>query len=135
MGGIMMLNIEILDVCAGYLGGSGIPSKLAHVIYLVVRTIQVVVPILLIIWGMLDLGKAVMAQKEDDIKKGQQTFIKRVVAAILVFFVVAITKLIIGLFAPDGGTANKGSLLGCMNSILNCSDESKCGDEYKEPDL
>jgi len=121
-----MLNFEILNsVCATYLGTSeGIPSKLAHVIYLVVKAIQVVVPILLIIWGMLDLGKAVMAQKEDEIKKGQQTFVKRVIAAILVFFVVAITQLIIGLFA-DGG--NEGGLANCMNSILECSNDN-CGE-------
>ena len=76
-----MLSFEILNtVCGSYLGTSeGIPSKLAHVIYLVIKAIQVIVPILLIIWGMLDLGKAVMAQKEDEIKKGQQTFVKRVI--------------------------------------------------------
>lgn len=122
-----MINIQILDVCGSYLGGAGIPSKLAHVIYLVVRFIQVVVPILLIVWGMLDLGKAVMAQKEDEIKKGQQTFIKRVIAAIIVFFIVAITKLVIGLFAPDGDETGTGSLLGCVDSILNCSDGSETG--------
>ncbi len=129
-----MLNIEVLAVCSDYLGGTGIPGKLAHIIYLVVRAIQVIVPILLIIWGMLDLGKAVMAQKEDEIKKGQQTFIKRLVAAILVFFVVAITRLIIGLFAPSSGGSGNGSLLGCMNSILNCSDEN-CNDRPEESDL
>jgi len=117
-----MFDFEVLaGVCSTYLGSAeGIPSRLAHVIYLIIRAIQVVIPILLIIWGMLDLGKAVMAQKEDEIKKGQQTFVKRVVAAVLVFFVVAITQLIIGLFA-DGG--NKGSLASCMNSIINCSSE------------
>ena len=54
--------INFLDVCSTYLGGAGIPSNLAYIIYLIVRLIQVVVPILLIVWGMLDLGKAVMAQ-------------------------------------------------------------------------
>ena len=117
-----MFDFEVLaGVCSTYLGSAeGIPSRLAHVIYLIIRAIQVVIPILLIIWGMLDLGKAVMAQKEDEIKKGQQTFIKRVIAAILVFFVVAITQLIIGLFAEGG---NSGGLAGCMNSIINCSSD------------
>lgn len=120
-----MINIQVLDVCANYLGGSGIPSKLANIVFLVVRGIQVFVPILLIIWGMLDLGKAVMAQKDDEIKKGQQTFLKRLVAAVLVFFVIAITRLVIGLFAPENGGSGSGSLLGCMNAILNC-DSSTC---------
>lgn len=117
-----MFDFEVLaGVCGTYLGSAeGIPSKLAHVIYLIIRAIQVVVPILLIIWGMLDLGKAVMAQKEDEIKKGQQTFTKRVIAAILVFFVVAITQLIIGLFAEGG---NNGGLASCMNAIIKCSSD------------
>jgi len=125
-----MFDFEILNsVCANYLGTTeGIPSKLAHVIYLIIRAIQVVVPILLIIWGMLDLGKAVMAQKEDEIKKGQQTFVKRVIAAILVFFVVAITELIIGLFAEGGSTGGNGTLAGCMNSIIKCS-TNECVDQ------
>lgn len=124
-----MFSIQVLDgVCQSYLGSNtGIPSKLAHIIYLVIQFIQVVVPILLIVWGMLDLGKAVMAQKEDEIKKGQQTFVKRIVAAVLVFFVVAITKLVVGLFAPDNGAKGSGSLAACLNSIVKCNTDT-CGD-------
>ena len=46
-----------------------------------ITIIKIAVPILLIIFGMLDLGKAVIASKEDEIKKGQQTFIKRAITA------------------------------------------------------
>ena len=112
--------INFLNVCGTYLGGAGIPSNLAYIIYLIVRLIQVVVPILLIVWGMLDLGKAVMAQKEDEIKKGQQTFIKRLIAAAIVFFVVSIVTLLIGLV---GGNDGEG-IMGCVNSILQCEDEN-----------
>ena len=115
--------INYLDVCGTYLGGAGIPSNLAYIIYLIVRLIQVVVPILLIVWGMLDLGKAVMAQKEDEIKKGQQTFIKRLIAAAIVFFVVSIVTLLIGLV---GGNDGQG-IMGCVNSIIQCQDEN-CND-------
>lgn len=91
-----------------------IPGQIAHIIALAVMFIQIIVPILLIIWGMLDLGKAVMAQKEDEIKKGQQTFIKRLVAAAIVFFVVVIVKLVIGLVAGTNSTG----ITGCIDSIL-----------------
>ena len=43
-----------------------------------VLLLKIVIPILLIIFGMLDLGKAVVASKEDEIKKGQQMFVKRI---------------------------------------------------------
>ena len=91
-----------------------IPQQIAHIIAIAVTFIQIGVPILLIIWGMLDLGKAVMAQKEDEIKKGQQTFIKRLIAAAIVFFVVVIVKLVVGLVAGDGSSG----ITACIDAIL-----------------
>lgn len=117
--------VNVLDVCTAVISGgsTGIPDQLAHIIALAVKIIQIVVPILLIIWGMLDLGKAVMAQKEDEIKKGQQTFVKRLIAAAIVFFIVTIVKLVIGIVAGDGDTENGGinsdSIWGCIQEILN----------------
>lgn len=109
-----MNNTAITYVCTGALGNVGIPMKIAQIIGLAIRFIQVVVPILLIVWGMLDLGKAVMAQKEDEIKKGQHTFIKRLVAAAIVFFVVTIVTMLIGLVADDSAT-----ITSCINDIIN----------------
>ena len=110
-----MLNV--LDgVCTTYLGNAtGIPFKVAYMIALAVRIIQIVVPILLIIWGMLDLGKAVIAQKEDEIKKGQSTFIKRLI-------VVVIVKLLVGLVSDDEG----GTLAGCIDEVLDCKNSTNC---------
>lgn len=109
--------MQILGVCENVFGANGIPDKLAYMIQMVVLAIQVVVPILLIIWGMLDLGKAVVAQKEDEIKKGQQTFVKRIIAAAIVFFVVTIATLLINLVADDSAT-----ITGCIDEILACND-------------
>ena len=70
----------------------------------VMTIIQIAVPILLIIMGSLDLMKAVMAGKEDEIKKAQNTFIKRAIAAVIVFFIPLIVSLVIGLL-PAGQTS------------------------------
>ena len=110
--------VQVLDVCVGQIGSTGLPSKIAFTIASIIRIIQIAVPILLIIWGMLDLGKAVMAQKEDEIKKGQQTFIKRLIAAILVFFITTIVKLVVNLFSDDNGN---GGVWNCVDKIINCS--------------
>ncbi|MBE6153574.1 MAG: hypothetical protein E7166_05060 [Firmicutes bacterium] len=69
----------------------------------VLTIIQIAVPILLIIMGSLDLMKAVMAGKEDEIKKAQGTFVKRAIAAVIVFFIPLIVSLVIGLL-PAGKT-------------------------------
>ena len=97
-------------------GSIEVPGKLAYIISLIIMVIQYFVPILLIIWGMLDLGKAVIASKEDEIKKGQQTFIKRIVAAVIVFFIVSIVKLIVNLVADPG---DKKSMRNCIRDIVN----------------
>lgn len=75
---------------------------LPNIVSMVVLIIQIGIPIILVIFGMLDLGKAVMAQKEDEIKKGQQTFIKRLIAAAIVFFVIAVVKLLVNVIAGAG---------------------------------
>ena len=82
-----------------------IPDNLSNIIATIVNLIKIAVPILLVIFGMLDLGKAVISQKEDEIKKGQQTFFKRLLAAALAFLVVVIAQFIIGLVA--GGNDNE----------------------------
>lgn len=76
--------------------------------------IKIVVPILLIIFGMLDLGKAVVASKEEEIKKGQQTFIKRVIAAVIVFFVIQIVQLLVGFISNGDQNISR-----CFNCFVN----------------
>lgn len=67
-----------------------------------VPLLQIGIPIILIVYGMLDLGKAVIAGKDDEIKKNQQLLIKRAISAVAVFFVVTIVTLVFGIFANAG---------------------------------
>ena len=91
-----------------------IPGTIPYMVHTVIIIIKIVVPILLIIFGMLDLGKAVVAAKEDEIKKGQQTFIKRAITAVIVFFVIQIVQLIVGFVSGrDADVAN------CFNCFVN----------------
>lgn len=67
----------------------------------VVRLLQWLIPMGLIIFGMLDLGKAVISSKEDEMKKATSTLIKRVIYAIAVFLVVTIVSFAMGLVGSD----------------------------------
>ncbi|MEG0577246.1 MAG: hypothetical protein RR500_05260 [Bacilli bacterium] len=122
----MELVQMLAGVCQGVLGAE-IPAKLAYIVALAIRFFQVIIPILLIIWGMLDLGRAVMEQKEDDIKKRQGTFIKRLTAAAIVFFVITIVKLLVNLVAGGDGQADAASITSCINSVINCKSSTNCG--------
>lgn len=68
----------------------------------VIPLIQLGIPIILILLGMLDLGKAVVASKEDEIKNAQKLLVKRAVYAIAIFFVVLIVQVVFGLLSSAG---------------------------------
>lgn len=87
-----------------------------YIVSTVVTIIKIAVPILLIIFGMLDLGKAVVASKEDEIKKGQQLFIKRAISAIVVFFVIQIVQIIVRFVSGNDAT-----VANCFNCFINGS--------------
>lgn len=114
-----LLNLLAVDKTATYTcGGFQFGGLLPYITSTVVTLIQIGVPIILIIYGMLDLGKAVMAQKEDEIKKGQQTFLKRVIAAVIVFFIVVVVKLVISIIAPEGDDT--------ISNSIDCFVNGKC---------
>ena len=77
----------------------------------IIPLIQIGIPIILIILGMLDLGKAVVASKEDEIKNAQKLLIKRCMYAVAIFFVVLIVNLVFGLLS-SAGTDSQGNNLG-----------------------
>ena len=64
--------------------------------------IQIGIPIILVVLGTLDLGKAVIAGKEDEMKNAQKMLIRRCIYAVMVFFVVTIVSLVFGLFGRSG---------------------------------
>lgn len=59
--------------------------------------LQFGVPVVLLLMGMLDFAKGVMASKEDEIKKGQRTFIRRLMAALSFFFVTTLVVIVMNI--------------------------------------
>lgn len=68
---------------------------------LVVRILQILIPVALIIWGTIDLGKGVIAGEEKKIAENRKLFVKRLVAAVIVFLVPFIVRTVMG-FVSDG---------------------------------
>lgn len=90
-----------------------VPGQLANIISIIYNVIRIGIPLILVIYGMLDLGKAVISQKEDDIKKNQKIFVSRLIAAALVFFVFAIVQLLVNLVDD-----NSSELMSCVNNLI-----------------
>ncbi len=62
---------------------------------------KIVVPLIIIVLGSIDLAKAVVAQKEDEIKNATQMFVKRLIFGVIIFFVPSIVSIIFNLLPTD----------------------------------
>ena len=91
----------------------------------IIKMIKIVVPILLIIWGMLDFAKSVVAQDEEKTKAGQKVFMKRLIAAAVCFLIVTIVQLVINIVGSVGGEGNEsGNAWSCAKDLINGTHES-----------
>jgi len=80
---------------------------------------KIVIPILLIIWGMLDLGKAVIAAKDDEIKKATKSLAFRAISAVVIFFIPTIVGMLLGLISNFSSSGAKADWDDCRKCITN----------------
>ena len=95
-------------------GDSEIPYFFPKLTRNIIVVLQVAAPVIIILMGSLDVLKAVAAQKSDDIKKGFQTFIKRLLIGVMVFLTIALVELAIGLVAPKDDNENMWNCVDCF---------------------
>ena len=84
--------------------------------------IQIGIPIILIIMGSIDLGKAVSSSDDKEIKGATSRLIKRAIAAVAVFFVTTIVSLLMGMFGSantgvETSTEGSGSWVDCWKEL------------------
>ena len=69
------------DDCEGILG-----PELISFINTILDYVKILVPIALIALGSFDIGRAVFAGNEDDMKKATKTFVRRLIIAVIIMF-------------------------------------------------
>ena len=114
---VRTLHYDVSTYSCGSEYLTGIPSRIPKLGKFVMNFLQILIPIVLIIYGSIDLLKAVYGSKEDDIKKSQQTFVKRLLSSIIIFFVFAIVKLVVSVVSN-----NNSPIMECVDCILRDSD-------------
>lgn len=92
-------------------------APIIRLLHALLNIVQFAIPIVLILLGTIDLGKAVIASKDDEMKKAQTTLIKRVVYAVVIFLLVLIIKLVMNLVA-DNTQENSNSWVQCWTDNL-----------------
>ena len=63
--------------------------------------------------GSIDLGKAVLASDDKEIKGATSKLVKRAIAAIAIFFIPMLVNMLIGMVGDAG--AKEGSFINCWN--------------------
>lgn len=113
-----VLAVDITG-CESIIPGVVIDAKIPNTVHTIIVVIKIAIPVLLVIFGMLDLFKGITAQKEDEIKKGQQLFIKRLITAAIIFFVVSIVQLLVSFLSSD-----EPGIMNCASCFWNGVDSA-----------
>lgn len=90
----LKISTTLAATCEGIFGSANDPDSLRYLINEILIYPKIIVPIIVIGLGILDLAKAVIASKEDEMKKAQKTFITRIMIGITIFFVPTIMNII-----------------------------------------
>lgn len=123
-----ILDVADSTLCEGIL----VPNVLFNVVSTIITGIKIVVPILLIIWGMLDFAKSVVAKKEEDIKKHQKAFVSRLISALVVFLIIFVVQLAVNLVSSVEDTTNEEGTT--VSDIWSCSKKFINGIDTNESD-
>ncbi len=81
--------------------------------------VQIGIPLLLIIFGTIDLGKAVISSDDKEVKASQSRLIKRCIYAVAIFFVVTLVTLLMSIVSDstsDEEDIETGDWRSCWNA-------------------
>ena len=98
----------------------------------VLLVFKILIPILLIIFGMKDLATAVVGSKEDDIKKATQSLMNRAIAAIVIFFIPTIVGVIMSIIADFRTSGAKSDYKYCQTCLLDPKNCDTSNDASKQ---
>lgn len=109
---IMLLAADTTNFC-------GKSADIWRFVGNIVNILQIAIPVIIILLGTIDLGKAVMAGEDKQIKAAQKMLIMRLIYGIAIFFVVLIIQVIFGLVA-DAGESTNSKCFECVANPSNC---------------
>ncbi len=89
----MFIDIECVNTT--------LPDFLGYFISLIYIGIRIAIPLLLIIVGMFDMGRAIVAKKEEEVKKAQSLLIKKILLGVVVFLIPYLVEFIVKVATKD----------------------------------
>lgn len=109
---------QIIEVgnAGGVCGGL---DPLVRIIKGLIKYVAIIIPIGLMVFGIIDLGKAVIASDEKEVKAAQSRLIKRIIYAVVIFLVPSLITLLMNLVAlgADESETSTTSWARCWNNV------------------
>ena len=106
-------------------GGLGsVPYVMIRFINRIINIIKVIVPVILIIMGMIDMAKATTASDEKQMQTSRKMFIKRIIYAVMVLFVVSIVQLLFTILQTSV-FKTESNLLSCVSCVIGNACDSE----------
>ncbi len=95
--------------------------------------IKIVVPLLLIILGTIEVGKVVLSGDDKAISKTVSNLIKRLIAAVIIFFVPTLVKVLFAMVSEfsEEMKEDASNCINCLTDPYNSCDTSYQGDIFK----
>ena len=97
----MMLGFDLGTFCTE-------TSQILGFVGWVLTIVKISMPLLIIGYGVMDLGKAVVSSKEDEIKTATKRLLWRAVAGVAIFFVPSLVLWLFGTISDFYEAYNKG---------------------------
>lgn len=89
--------------------------------------LKIVIPLILIVLGIIDLGKAVLSSDDKAIKKSAVTLAKRVIAGVAIFFIPTVIRVVFTYIAGFTSDMNDDFMI-CVDCIT--SPNGDCDTSY-----
>lgn len=107
-----MNNISMFILKSG--GCGDIPAEITDTIGAIYNMLLIIIPVLIVLFGVIDFLKASIAQKDDGIKQSTGLFVKRLIMGVLAFLILGLVKFGVSLMK----TNNTSGVSECLNSIF-----------------
>ena len=92
-------------------------KKIPEITSWLLSIVEIVIPVLLAIFGAIDFVKSIVSQKEDEINKSKSIFLRRVITAALIFFFFFFCKVVVSLFSS--GSSESDSIINCIDCFMS----------------
>lgn len=111
-------------------------ANIWQIVGYIVLILKIGIPIILIVLGMVDLGKAVISSDDKAISKAVGTLTKRFIAAVIIFFVPSIVSAVFKMVTGTAINATGSDTNICVQCVTNVSgvikDGKTCADYAKD---